>query len=85
MERTVKVASAQGLHARPAQMFTKAVKETGAKVTVGKPGTDKQVNAASLLSVMGLGVKGGEEVVLASDDAAALDKLAAMLETDMDA
>ena len=84
MERTVKIASAQGLHARPAQLFTKAVKDSGAKVTIGKPG-GAAVNAASLLSVMGMGIKGGDEVVLTSDNEAALDSLVKMLETDMDA
>ena len=84
MERTAKIASAQGLHARPAQLFTKAVKDSGAKVMISTPG-GKAVNAASLLSVMGMGIKGGDEVVLESDDAAALDSLVKLLETDLDA
>ena len=84
MERNVVIGSAQGLHARPAQTFVSAVKASGAKVTIGKPGGNA-VNAASLLSVMGQGIKGGEEVVLVSDDAAVLDQLVALLEKDLDA
>lgn len=84
MERKVVVASAQGLHARPASLFVTAAKATGAKVTIAKPG-GTPANAASLLSVMGQGIKCGDEVVLVSDDAAALDTLVALLEKDLDA
>ena len=38
-----------------------------------------------ILFVMGMGVAHGEEVVLASDNEAVLDQLAAMLATDLDA
>ncbi|MDR2703089.1 MAG: HPr family phosphocarrier protein [Cellulomonadaceae bacterium] len=84
MERTAVIASKLGLHARPAQTFTKAVAASGAKVTIGRPG-GKAANAASLLSVMGMGLKGGEEIVLVSDDADVLDSLVKLVETDLDA
>ena len=80
----MKIASAQGLHARPAQLFVKAVKDSGAKVEISTA-AGKKANAASLLSVMGMGIKGGDEVTLVSDDAAALDTLQKLLETDLDA
>jgi len=83
-ERTVAVASTVGLHARPAMVFTQAVTATGAAVTIGKPGA-AAVDAASILYVMGLGVEHGDEVVLTSDDEAALDELVALLSTDLDA
>ena len=84
MERTVAVASKVGLHARPAMLFTQAVAASGATVTIARPGSDP-VDASSILFVMGMGVKHGEEVVLASEDEAVLDQLVELLATDLDA
>lgn len=86
-QRTVIVASRVGLHARPAALFTQAAAATGVPVTIAKSGGDA-VNAASILSVLGLGVGSGEEVVLSADgdgSDAALDGLVALLSTDLDA
>lgn len=83
-ERTVVVASKVGLHARPAMLFTQAVADSGAQVTISRPG-DSGVDASSILYVMGLGVGNGEEVVLSSDDETVLDRLVALLSTDLDA
>jgi phosphocarrier protein len=83
-ERTVVVASRVGLHARPAMLFTQAVAAGGAPVTIARPG-DAGVDASSILSVMGLGVKNGDEVVLSGEDPAVLDDLVALLATDLDA
>ncbi len=83
-ERTVEVASKVGLHARPAMLFTQAVAASGMKVTIARPGKPA-VDASSILFVMGMGVKHGEEVTLASEDEAVLDDLVRMLETDLDA
>jgi len=85
-ERTVAVGSAQGLHARPASIFTEAAKKSPVKVTVARPG-GKPVDAASMLLVMTLAVKQGEEIVLrAEGDGAdlALDGLAELLARDLD-
>lgn len=87
MEREVTVASASGLHARPAAIFVRAAKESPVKVTISKPG-GKAMPAASALSVLALGAKQGDTVVLHAegDEAeATLDRLAALLETDLDA
>lgn len=83
-ERTVVVASRVGLHARPAMLFTQAVVAGGSPVTIARPG-GAEVDASSILSVMGLGVKNGDEVVLAGADEAVLDGLVALLATDLDA
>jgi phosphocarrier protein HPr len=85
-ERTVKVGSSVGLHARPATIFTQAASRQPVKVTIGKPG-GAPVDARSVLFVLGLDVRGGEEVVLAAkgDGAdAALDELEALLQRDLD-
>ena len=82
-ERTVTVASSQGLHARPASLFTQAAAKASSPVTIAKG--DKQVNAASILSVISLGVAKGDTVVIASDDETTLDALEELLSTDHDA
>ncbi|MDO5729447.1 MAG: HPr family phosphocarrier protein [Actinomycetaceae bacterium] len=57
------VAAAEGLHARPAAMFAKAVSESGADVQIAT-GDSEPVNAASTLSLMTLGAQCGDVVTL---------------------
>ncbi|MYS20650.1 Phosphocarrier protein HPr [Streptomyces sp. DvalAA-14] len=81
-ERRVNVGWPEGLHARPASIFVRAATAAGVPVTIAKAADGRAVNAASVLAVLGLGVRGGEEVVLAStaDNAeAALDRLAKLV------
>ena len=87
--RTITIASAEGLHARPARSFAQAAKDSGLSVTVAK-GAGAPVNAASILAVLSLGAGHGDVVTLAADgdddDAGAtLDTLQRILETDHDA
>jgi phosphocarrier protein HPr len=86
-ERTVTIASSVGLHARPAALFVQAATASGLAVRIGRVGQEL-VDARSILSVMALGAKHGEEVVLSADgDGAveALDELVALLSRDLDA
>lgn len=85
-ERTVQIASAHGLHARPASLFTQAAAKAGIPVQLSKG--EKTVNAASILGVISLGIDHGDEVTLKADgdDAGAvLDGLVELLVTDHDA
>ncbi len=82
--RSVTIASRVGLHARPAAIFVQTVSGSGVPVQIAKPG-DEPVDAASILGVMALGAKCGEEVVLTADDEAVLDELVALLSRDLDA
>lgn len=85
--RTVTIASSVGLHARPAALFVEAASATGLDVEIGRPG-EELVDATSILGVMALGAKHGEEVVLSAEgDGAdeALDELVALLSRDLDA
>ncbi|GAB3586865.1 HPr family phosphocarrier protein [Calidifontibacter terrae] len=85
-QRTVVIASSVGLHARPASLFVEAASETGLDVEIARPGEDP-VDATSILGVMALGAKHGEEVVLSAEgDGAddALDQLVALLSRDLD-
>jgi phosphocarrier protein HPr len=87
-ERRVVVGSKVGLHARPAALFVQAAAKQPVKVTIAKDGRDP-VDARSILAVLALDVRGGEEVVLATADAegaeAALEELATVVATDHDA
>ncbi|MBN9158203.1 HPr family phosphocarrier protein [Microbacterium sp.] len=85
--RTVTIASSVGLHARPASLFVEAAADSGLDVEIGRPGEDA-VDATSILGVIALGAMHGEEVVLTAEGAdadAVLDRLVALLSTDLDA
>ena len=80
-QRQVTVAPGVGLHARPAAMFVKAAVASGLPVTIAKDGGEP-ADARSILSVLSLDVRGGEDVVLTIDgDEAetALDELESLL------
>lgn len=85
--RTVTIASSVGLHARPAALFVEQASSSGLDVEIGRPGEDL-VDATSILGVMALGAKHGEEVILSAEgDGAdeALDGLVELLSRDLDA
>ena len=82
--KTVVVGSAVGLHARPAQLISEAAEGLDAEVLIGLPGQDP-VDAASSLMIMTLGAGNGDRVEVSSEDQAALDAIAAMVEQDLDA
>ncbi|AIJ24953.1 MULTISPECIES: HPr family phosphocarrier protein [Amycolatopsis] len=85
-ERRVVVGSTVGLHARPAALFVKAAAAQPVPVSIGKDGADP-VDARSILSVLGLGARGGDEVVLSADGPQAeqaLDELAAIVAANHD-
>ena len=52
-----------GIHARPAGLLAKKVKEYASKVTIEKGG--KSAEAQKLMALMALGVKKGETVTVA--------------------
>ncbi|MFC0107198.1 HPr family phosphocarrier protein [Kibdelosporangium aridum] len=85
-EVRVRVASKVGLHARPAALVARLAAEQPVTVTIRKDGGEP-VLAASLLNLMTLGAMHGDEVVLAAEGDGAessLDKLAALIATDLD-
>jgi phosphotransferase system HPr (HPr) family protein len=85
--QVVAVASKVGLHARPASLLVKAASASGVAVTIGRPGA-KAVNAASLLSVLSLGVKNGDEIEVnvadGENSAHVLAELVAIITTNHD-
>ena len=84
--RTVTVASAHGLHARPASLFVQAVAASGLAVELTKG--EKTLNAASILGVISLGIEHGDTITLTAEGEnadAVLDQLAEIITTDQDA
>lgn len=82
--RTVTIASPIGLHARVAARFVQRVAEWHLPVTLGRP-DGKPVNAGSMIAIMGLNVRHGEQVILSASGQGAeevLDDLAAELENE---
>ena len=82
--KSVTVGSAVGLHARPAAVISEAAGELDAEVTLATPGGEP-VDAASSLLIMTLGAGHGDTVEVSSDDQSAVDKIAALVEQDLDA
>ncbi|WP_347178608.1 DgaE family pyridoxal phosphate-dependent ammonia lyase [Streptomyces iconiensis] len=77
VERRLKVTEEAGLHARPAAAFAQAAARTTAEVTVARvdSGTEgRPVPARSVLSVLTLSIRYGDEIVLRAtgDDAEAV-------------
>ncbi|MGO4454844.1 HPr family phosphocarrier protein, partial [Arthrobacter sp. RAF14] len=68
-ERTAVVASASGLHARPAAIFAEAAAELDVEVTIALDGTpeDEAMDASSILSLMTLGAGNGDTVILRAE------------------
>ncbi len=81
---TVNVGSAVGLHARPAALIAEAAAELDHDVTLAVPG-DEPVDATSALLIMTLGSKKGDPIEVSSDDQSAMEKIAALVEQDLDA
>jgi phosphocarrier protein len=89
-QRTATVASASGMHARPAAIFAEAANELDVEVTIAMHGTPEEeaLDASSILALMTLGARHGDTVVLRAEGPGAedaLDKLAALVERDLDA
>lgn len=84
-EQTIRIASAHGLHARPASIFTQAAAAAGVPVQLSKG--DKSVNAASILAVISLGIDHGDEVTVSAEGDNAeriVGELVALLSSDLD-
>jgi phosphocarrier protein HPr len=82
--KSVVVGSSSGLHARPAALIAEAADELDADVTIAVPGGEG-VDAASALMIMTLGAGAGDTVEVSGDDQAAVDKIAELVEQDLDA
>jgi phosphocarrier protein HPr len=82
--KTVVVGSSVGLHARPAAIISEAAGDLDVEVTLAVEG-EEPVDAASSLMIMTLGAACGDSVEVTSEDQAAVDAIAALVEQDLDA
>ncbi|MQA99906.1 MAG: HPr family phosphocarrier protein [Actinobacteria bacterium] len=86
MSRTVVVGSRVGLHSRPAKLVAEEAGKLSVIVKIAKNGGDP-VDARSLLSILALGAKKGDEVIVTAEGEgadAAVDALALLIERDLD-
>jgi multiphosphoryl transfer protein len=80
-QRTVVITLRQGLHARPAALLARRAKSFGAQISLAAHG--RIADARSVVAIMALGVRHGDEVILraeGSEAARALDSTLAGLE-----
>ncbi|WP_025272759.1 HPr family phosphocarrier protein [Haloglycomyces albus] len=77
-ERRVTVTTEVGIQARPATNFVDTAAESSAPIYLAK-GSGEPVEAKSILQVLVLDVRQGDEVVITGDDEKTLDKLVALV------
>ncbi|HHU68170.1 HPr family phosphocarrier protein [Corynebacterium sp.] len=84
--KTVTVGSAVGLHARPAAIVADAAAEYDDEILLTLVGDEdgEEADAASSLMIMALGAEKGDQVTVTSDNADAVEKIAALIESDLD-
>ncbi|MFP5415956.1 MAG: HPr family phosphocarrier protein [Actinomycetes bacterium] len=85
--KTVIVGSAVGLHARPAAIIAEAAEAFDDEITLSLVGGEDEdgVDAASSLMIMTLGAEKGATVLVESENAEAVEVIAALVEKDLDA
>ena len=84
--KTVKVGSTVGLHARPAPIISDAAGEYDDEVILTLVGDEdeEETDAASSLMIMAMGAEFGDEVTVTSDNSEAVEKIAALIEKNLD-
>ncbi|MDR6225758.1 HPr family phosphocarrier protein [Desmospora profundinema] len=65
VEQTLTIPNQTGLHARPAALLVKEAGRYASQVYIAKG--DKQADAKSLLGVMSLSIRGGEEIAIRAE------------------
>lgn len=81
--KTVIVGSSVGLHARPASIVAEAAASYPFEVLLSMPG-EEPVDAGSALMIMTLGAQQGAQVTVESDNAEAVERVAALIEAELD-
>ena len=81
MEIIIKILNEQGLHARPASIFVKTASKF--KSTVSILHGNEAANAKSIINIMSLGLKKGEEIKIiteGTDEKEAMEALISIIE-----
>ncbi|MGH2750921.1 MAG: HPr family phosphocarrier protein [Actinomycetota bacterium] len=79
VRRSVTIGARVGLHARPAKLLAEAAGRQTVTVSICKEG-GRPVDARSLLSLLALGAKQGDEVVLTATGEGATEAVEALAE-----
>ena len=84
--KTVTVGSTVGLHARPATVIAEAAGEYDDDIILTLVGGDEddETDAASALMIMAMGAEHGDQVTVTSDNDEAVEKIAALIESNLD-
>ncbi|WP_297850547.1 HPr family phosphocarrier protein [uncultured Corynebacterium sp.] len=84
--KTVTVGSTVGLHARPATVIAEAAGEYDDDIILTLVGGDEddETDAASSLMIMAMGAEHGDQVTVTSDNDEAVEKIAALIESNLD-
>ena len=81
VQREVLINNPTGLHARPASLLVAQASKSKSKVTIQF--NNKTINAKSMLSVLGGGIRKGSQIVVVADgedEQEALDAVCALIE-----
>jgi len=73
-EFTYTITDPAGIHARPAGILVKKTQPYASEITLVKG--DKQANGKSMLSIMGLGARNGDEITVQAEGADEADAIA---------
>ncbi|MBN2910353.1 HPr family phosphocarrier protein [Polycladomyces sp. WAk] len=77
-EKTLTIQHPSGLHARPASLLVQEASKFESKITLVK--AEKEVDAKSLLGVMSLAVKQGDEITIRAEGADAEQAVSALVD-----
>lgn len=81
MEKIITILNEQGLHARPASVFAKTANKFKSNISIVH-GNDT-INAKSIIIIMSLGLKKGEEIKIITkgeDEEEAMEALVSLIE-----
>lgn len=79
-----KITDPVGIHARPAGILVKKIKEFASTVTIAKG--EKSVNALKLIALMGMGIKQGDTITVTvegDDEEKAASEIEAFLKANL--
>lgn len=83
-ERKARVAAEVGLHARPAATFVQTAMKAPMDITVARASGGEPINGKSILQIMALDVRKGEEIIIRAEGEGSeeiLDELAGIAST----
>jgi phosphotransferase system HPr (HPr) family protein len=76
ISRTIEIRNAQGLHARPAEMFVRLARQFQSRIELVRE--DRRVEARNIIDLLTLGAGPGTQLVLVADGDDAEEAVAAL-------